>query len=110
MSSENVWTNLASLLESYSFDDVALSLTSAPSTAQERRERAKEARKLQLEAYQQWQAQLKEEEEERVIGTGTSRWGQQPKERCRRRVCFQPRERLRDAVVRADREEGEFYE
>ena len=107
MSSEVYKTNLANFLESFSTDG-----PKAPSAVEERRERAKEARKLQLVEYQQWQAQLELEErrEGRTRRNGTAGKKEQLRQ-CgadgRRKVCFQPRDRLRDAVVRADRGESE---
>ncbi len=101
--------NLADFMASFSPDSSSVAPPKTPEgTEEERRERAKEVRKLQVLNYHQREAQL--EELERGGGgeeTVAARRKRQRGGNGRRKVCFQPRERLRDAVVRSDQGECE---
>lgn len=71
-----------------------------PAGQVERRKRAKKARKLQVQRYQEW---------EQGLGAMPARARSRGRRRGEsvKKVGFQAKERLRDAVVRSDQREGE---
>lgn len=70
---------------------------SPPVTQEERRRRAKEARKLQILQYQQWEQDTQQDGPS--ARAGRSEGGVKT-------VSFQVGDRLRDAVMRSDHREG----
>lgn len=71
-----------------------------PADGKEHLERAKEARKVQLQLYQQREQETSVSERALTRNNGVVKGS-------RRKVSFQAEDRLRDAVVRSDQVEGE---